>query len=222
MVFQACHSMKPPRPTCRRIRTSWASSRLSWWLSFSRRKVKLCTCTLLYFYLLCPPSESGPQVFCSPARVVLRGENERRGTGLVSCQLCHGDHQPHRHRKQRAAHEAPAQRDQRLSQYRPLLRDWRHLVGSGGWSMSTKAKRTRTGNGQRRCGIFWLWVPFVALCKTVTLKDNHVERTIWDIFMAVDVKVTFKVGLPVWGNFTSLEQFYSQHVNVVFKLFNIC
>lgn len=82
------------------------------------------------------PPESGAKVFCSSARLVLWGEDERWRTGLVSCQLCHRDHQPHRHRKQRAAHEAPAQGDQRLSPPPPPLRDWReethHLLGRGG------------------------------------------------------------------------------------------
>lgn len=86
--------------------------------------------------------ERGPKVFCSPARVVLWGENERRGTGLVPCQLCHRNHQPHCHRKQRAAHEAPAQRDQRLKQRPPSLRGW-WVERSG----STNTRRTTTGCG---------------------------------------------------------------------------
>lgn len=40
--------------------------------------------------------------------MVLWGENARWREGLVSCQLCHRDHQPHCHGEQCAAHEAPA------------------------------------------------------------------------------------------------------------------
>lgn len=82
--------------------------------------------------------------------------------------------------------------------------------------MSTKARRSRTGNGQRCCGAAFGFESRVALYQTVTLKDNLVQRPDRDVFMAGDVKVAFKVGLPVSGNFTSLEQFYSHHVNVVF------
>lgn len=117
--------------------------------------------------------ERGPQVFRSPARVVLRGENERRRTGLVSCQLRHRNHQPHRHRKQRAAHEAPAQRDQRLKRP-PSARGW-----WGERSMSTNARRTTAGHvGAAVEHLLALNLLFVAPYKTVTLKDNHLERTV--------------------------------------------
>lgn len=46
--------------------------------------------------------------------LVLWGENARWRERLVSCYLCHRDHQPHSHGEQCATHEAPAQRDQCL------------------------------------------------------------------------------------------------------------
>lgn len=104
------------------------------------------------------PPECGPHVFCSSARVVLWGEDERWRTGLVSFQLCHRDHQPHRHRKQRRAHEAPAQRDQRLSQRPPSLRDWQeetqHLADGGPWAPRPEEPGQEKADAAE--SIFWL------------------------------------------------------------------
>lgn len=54
---------------------------------------------------------------CALPSLVLWRENARRGEGLVSVQLCHRDHKPHRTGEQRATHEAPAQGDQCLETY---------------------------------------------------------------------------------------------------------
>lgn len=54
-------------------------------------------------------------LFSALLRLVSWGEDAGWRERLVSCQLCHRDHQPHRHGEQCATNEAPAQRDQRLS-----------------------------------------------------------------------------------------------------------
>lgn len=155
-------------------------------------------------YLLPPPRPGHWGVLhCFPPSVVLRGENERWRTGLVSCQLRHRDHQPHRHRKQRAADEAAAQRDQCLTT--ALLRDRReetHRLVGGPW----------VGRPEPEMATNTAVVPFgykipLLLCTKSTLKDNHVEWTP-ERHSAVNVKAILK-GLPICGHFTSLE-FYSQ------------